>query len=155
MLCSQPRGVLGCPREHGMIGRCKKPGGKMSETERPKLDVASSIVGTVLGVKGTTRKCLGESCLKWSKTETRRNQMIQCLNLLPVPLAFTTGDIFHHRIYALESCKDFQNKQLDSSTAISLDPELRGHNPSQLQWQHGPEACIDFWNTKCSVKPSG
>lgn len=92
---------------------------RVLEIERPNLDAASSIVGTVLGMKGTIRKRLGESCLKWSRTETRSNRTIQCLNLLPVPLSFTTEDIFHHGIYALKSCKAFQNKQLDSFTAIS------------------------------------
>lgn len=96
-----------------------KSGGRVLETEGLKLDVASSTVVTVLGVKGTTRKCFCESCLKWSKTEKTSNQTIPCLNLFPVLLPSTTEDIFYHRIYASEGFKAFQNKQLDSSPLIS------------------------------------
>lgn len=94
---------MGCPRACGRMGRCKvwwgdAKWGAVLETEGTRLGVASSTVGTVLGVKGT-RECLGESCLKSSKTEPTSNQMIQRLNLLPAPLPFTTTDISHDRIY--------------------------------------------------------
>lgn len=146
---------MGCPREHGLTGRCKKPGGRVLETERPKLDVASSVVGTVLGVKGTTRKRLGESCLKWSKTEKTSNQTIQCLNLLPATLPFTTGDIFHYRIYALEGFPKQAVGFLQSHLTIHGFLSSGGHDPPLILRQHGSEACTGFWNRKCSLKLSG